>query len=70
MSNLIKFHFIWNPHFQKMGFKMGIKARIQITIILKEFEILVLGIKWGYRILLFANFNSNCADPNNGLDFF
>ena len=56
--------------FKKWDLKWELKRESQITSILKEFGILVLGVKWGYRIPLFPNSNSDCADPNNGLEFF
>ena len=59
-----------NPHFAKMGFKVGIKMGIPNNRYFEEYGILVLGIKWGYRIPIFSNSNSDCVDPNNGLDFF
>ena len=70
MSIPIKFHSSWNPHFQKKGFKMGIKTRIANNKYFEEFGILVWVVKWGYRILLFRNANYDCVDPNIGLDFF
>lgn len=56
--------------FKKWGLKWELKWEFQITSILKEFKILILGVKWGYQTLLFPNSNSHYADPNNGLEFF